>query len=278
MLHRGRWGIVAVLACVAITALGISRLSLQPPDQSELPEPNIDPISAFLADGPTAHLPLRFLVIGLDASMKRSDVLLAVSIPEQGKVDILSIPRDTQVIRRDGRRRKINEIYASEGIDSTREVVAELLGVEYPYSVVLSFAGFERLVDALDGVPILVENRMHYVDRAGGLVIDIDPGYQKLTGSKALDFVRYRADGRGDIGRIARQQDFMRAWAKTIATDPTRLLALSRELPSGVQTDLPVTQSLRLALRLATGKHHLNFSVLPGEGMYVEGVSYWLPR
>lgn len=231
---------------------------------------------------PTAEkgvpLPLRFLVIGLDASLRRSDVLLAVTIPQEGPIVVLSIPRDTRVPSANGRYRKINEVYGVGGAQATQEAVAQLLGTDFPHYLTLDYASFEHLVDALGGVPLFVEQRLHYIDRAGDLYIDIQPGYQTLSGTKALHFVRYRSDGRGDIGRIGRQQEFMRAWARSVIANPARLHSLGQELPQGIRTNLPVADALRLAVRLATEQRSLHFDILPGEPAYIENVSYWLPR
>ena len=59
------------------------------------------------------------------------------------------------------------------------------------YYVHTDFQGFQELVDILGGVEITVERRMHYVDKAQGLEVDLFPGTQVLDGAKALQYVRY---------------------------------------------------------------------------------------
>jgi LCP family protein required for cell wall assembly len=261
------------LLLTTVPSLLSQRPSTSQPSGSEQPPAPTDPANAEVMP-----LPLHLLVIGLDASLKRSDVLLAISVPQQGQISVLSIPRDTRVPMPSGPHRKINELYALGGTQATQEGVSRLLGTDFPYYLTLCFRGFEQLVDALGGVSLLVKQRLHYVDHAGGLCIDIQPGHQTLTGAKALEFVRYRADGRGDIGRIQRQHDFMREWARSIVANPERLLALRHDLPQGVQTNLPTADSVRLAMRLATDQRPLHFGVLPGEPAYLDQVSYWLPH
>jgi anionic cell wall polymer biosynthesis LytR-Cps2A-Psr (LCP) family protein len=151
------------------------------------------------------------------------------------------------------------------------------LGKKFPYYVVMDFKGMERLVDALGGVPIKVKQAMKYTDNAGGLHIDIRPGQQTLSGSKAIQFVRYRADGRGDVGRITRQQQFLAAWGDALMKEPTRLLALRDGLPKGVTTNMRLPESLRLVAKLAVARCQVNFATLPGRADYINKVSYWIP-
>jgi anionic cell wall polymer biosynthesis LytR-Cps2A-Psr (LCP) family protein len=63
----------------------------------------------------------------------------------------------------------------------------------------------------IGGVPITVEKRMFYNDREQGLFINLQPGPQVLDGPHAEQYLRFRNDPEGDIGRIRRQQHFLRA-------------------------------------------------------------------
>ena len=62
-------------------------------------------------------------------------------------------------------------------------------GVQVNYYVHTDFAGFEQLVDVLRRIEINVKKRMHYVDKAQGLEIDIQPGLQVLNGKRP--FIMY---------------------------------------------------------------------------------------
>ena len=74
----------------------------------------------------------------------------------------------------------------------------------------IDFKGFKGLVDAIGGVDIEVEKPMSYYDEWDGFTIDLAPGMQHMDGDKAIQYVRYR-DEEGDIGRIRRQQKFLKA-------------------------------------------------------------------
>lgn len=143
----------------------------------------------------------------------RTDTVIYVNIVGN-RVYFVSIPRDVllSVPLEPGlrpRRLPINEVYEYSALyggenraDGLRRAVSRLLGVPIDFYAVINIDIFERLVDALGGVELVVPTRMDYVDQAGGLVIDLQPGLQRLTGEQAAGFVRYRHLLRGDIDRI----------------------------------------------------------------------------
>ena len=77
--------------------------------------------------------------------------------------------------------------------------------------MIMDYGAFRRAVDYIDGVYVDID-RDYFNDNSSGenyATIDIDPGYQKLRGKDALDYVRYRHTD-NDLVRAARQQDFLR--------------------------------------------------------------------
>jgi hypothetical protein len=98
--------------------------------------------------------------------------------------------------------------------------------------ITVNFRGFHQLVDALGGVWIDVDRR--YFNNRGGdfgyAAINLFPGYQKLGGYQALDFVRFRHTD-SDLYRIARQQLFLRAFK-----DQIRASAGPLDLPGVIKT------------------------------------------
>ncbi len=121
---------------------------------------------------------------------------------------------------------------------------------------------------------------MRYRDRAQGLRIDLQPGPQRLDGQHAMQYVRFRKDKLGDLGRIQRQQTFLKAVAKELCRPeqlpklPGIVQALSRHL----ETTMSVPQALYLAKLLATiGPERLTTGQLPGQGQYLDEISYFLP-
>ncbi len=144
----------------------------------------------------------------------RSDTTMLLRIdPGKGLISVLSIPRDLKVEIPGFGTEKFNAAYSYGGAKLTLRVVKELTGLKINHVVNIDFLGFVRAVDAIGCVYVDVDRR-YYHSNAGlppaeqYSEINIQPGYQKLCGKKALEFVRYRHTDT-DIVRSARQQDFM---------------------------------------------------------------------
>ena len=116
-------------------------------------------------------------------------------------------------------------------------------------------------------------------DDDGGLVIDFQPGMQHMDGAKAITYVRYR-DEEGDLGRIRRQQDFVKACLDKIISPAIlpKLPSVIREVMSSIKTDLSLRQFLEFAGTLKEAKGNgLKTDMVPGRPLYIDGVSYWIP-
>ena len=104
---------------------------------------------------------------------------------------------------------KFNEAYTVGGPELTLEVVERLTDLEINHVVNINFTGFADAVNAIGCVYIDVDRRYFIPPESGTAEIDIEAGYQRLCGLKALQYVRFRHDD-NDLVRSARQQDFMR--------------------------------------------------------------------
>jgi LCP family protein required for cell wall assembly len=163
--------------------------------------------------------PQTILVLGSDRRYgdgkgipARSDTIIVVRLdPEKNATAILSIPRDLRVDIPGHGMDKINVAYAEGGPKLTVQTVKELLAVPISHVVNVNFGGFQRAVNRLGCVYVDIDRR--YFNANGGpggyATIDLKPGYQKLCGKDALDFVRYRHTD-DDFVRAARQQEFLR--------------------------------------------------------------------
>ena len=226
------------------------------------------------------------LLLGVDrreGDVGRSDTMMVAAFDQtKGKAALLSVPRDTRVQIEKNDYEKINHAYAYGGHKMSQEAVEKLLGTKIDHYIIIDTKAFERIIDALDGVDINVEKRMYYEDPwddDGGLVIDLYPGEQHMNGKKAIQYVRYR-DGEGDIGRIGRQQKFMKAvLAKVISPSVLpRLPKLVEEVKSAIQTDMSLTELLEFAGQLkSVHDNGLETQMVPGQPAYIKDVSYWIP-
>jgi LCP family protein required for cell wall assembly len=164
--------------------------------------------------------PTNALVIGYDhrpedgTAPSRSDTVMLLRADPQAKtISMLSFPRDLIVNGRCPDNRtftgRINEAYAYCGPAGTLETVRSVTGLRVHYLIAVNFEGFRKTVDKLGGVWLDVDRR--YVNLEGGdyATINLWPGYQRLKGWQALDFVRYRHTD-SDLFRLARQQQFVK--------------------------------------------------------------------
>ena len=226
------------------------------------------------------------MIMGVDereGDVGRSDTLMVATIdPVRNEASLLSIPRDTRVaIPRNGYD-KINAAYAYGGEKLTQRTVEDFLGVRIDHYVIINTHAFQKIVDAIGGIDIDVEKRMYYEDPwddDGGLIIDLRPGRQHMDGKTAVTYVRYR-DEEGDIGRVKRQQKFMRACVDAVTTPAIlpRLPGIISSVIDSVKTDLSVRQMLEFIGTLKESQAKgLRTEMVPGRPLYIDGVSYWIP-
>ncbi len=173
------------------------------------------------------HEPMTVLVLGVDvvysdrgrnlkadkdAFTGRSDTIMVCRLdPYRNSLGVLSIPRDTQVRIRGYGSQKINAANAIGGPNLAQTTVQDFLSIPIDHYVVLNVHGLVDLVNELGGITIDIPKKMQYMDWTAKLKIDLEPGVHTLTGNQAMGFVRFRHDALGDIGRVQRQELFMRA-------------------------------------------------------------------
>ena len=156
------------------------------------------------------------------------------------------------------------------------------MGVNIDHYIIINTKSFKKIIDAIGGIDIDVPKRMHYEDPwddEGGLIIDFQPGMQHMEGAKAVTYVRYR-DEEGDLGRIRRQQDSVRACMEQLVSPAIipKLPAVIKEVMGSIETDLSFRQLLEFAGTLKESKNNgLKTDMVPGKPLYIEGISYWIP-
>jgi LCP family protein required for cell wall assembly len=228
---------------------------------------------------PVPGQPATAIVIGYDKRFgpesvlgSRSDtVMLLRADPKKKVLTLLSFPRDLAVDVPGCRGHpafhgRINEAYTYCGPRGTLQTVKALTGIPINYMITVNFRAFTKIVDRLGGVYIDVDRR--YFNDNSGLgpgstyaTINLRPGYQKLTGRQALDFVRYRHTD-SDLYRVVRQQEFVKAFKQQISSSWSVF-----QLPGIVNT---ITENVEVA---KGGKQELE----PGEVRGYAKLLYELP-
>ena len=242
--------LVAVVLVVAAGLAGGAYLYLEEGVAQAIAPRDAQVIAAAeTLDAVPAGEPAIALAIGYDKRLgtegevngARSDtIMLLRADPETKSVSMLSFPRDLLVdIHCPGKavfQNRINEAYSQCGVQGTVETVRHLTGLPLNYLVTVNFHGFKQLVANTGGVWLDVDRRYYNPEGSGYASIDIQPGYQKLNGQDALDFVRYRhADS--DIYRLARQQLFVQSFKQALAAQfsPTDLPRIIKTVTDSVE-------------------------------------------
>lgn len=170
---------------------------------------------------------------------------IAVAVFQPGaKATWLSIPRHLAWPTAAGWT-SLHALYASEGTAGLVRRLTLLVEVPIAYWWVVDFAGLPRIVDALGGVEVEVEDRLVYQDRSRNLFIDIPPGTQTFDGITTLDFVRYQDD---EPARLARQHQLLRALLEVTRAIPAAQWRSTVEIVrDAVRTNLSPWETLDLA-------------------------------
>jgi polyisoprenyl-teichoic acid--peptidoglycan teichoic acid transferase len=237
-----------------------------------------------------ANKKVNILVLGVDERQNdigRSNVTCVVTVdPDTKSASLLWVPRDSRVKIPDNGWDKIGHAYAYGGPKLSEQTVSDLLGIPIDYYIEINMDGFKKVIDALGGVDINVDKRMYYYDPydAGEVdnngLIDLKPGMQHMDGNIALEYVRFRHDEMGDIGRIERQQKFVKALLSDVATPSviTKIPNVLKEANATFKTDIPLSEMLKLTTQMNDAyKQGLKTDMVSGTPVYIDDISYWLP-
>lgn len=232
---------------------------------------------------------MNLLVMGVDSNGKgsqrflgtRSDTMMIVSLePSKHKVGLVSIPRDSRVEIPGHGTDKINAAHALGGPEMSVSTVRNTFLVQIDHYVVVDTQGLKTLFEALGPVQILVEKPMHYRDRTAGLYVNLEPGLQTLDPVQAEEYVRFRHDAMGDLGRMDRQQWFLRQIAHKLR-EPQIILKLPELIAfarDNVVTDMTAEDMVKaVAFLKDIQPTQIETAKLPGDSATITGGSYWLP-
>jgi LCP family protein required for cell wall assembly len=249
---------LAGLTVILVSGAGVAgALYIQLPNQLIAPPSKDGRVPAPIANAPIEDVkpggPRTILVLGSDRRSKRSadgaigfqprsDTILLLRLdPKRKRIATLSIPRDLAVTIPGHGEDKINTAYdigqAALSAKTVKTMFETATGENFPINSIIdvNFNGFQRAVNYVKGVYVDVDHDYYIPPNTGTSAIDVKAGYQRLVGSDALAYVRYR-HGDSDLYRAARQQDFLRQAANQPAvrnienpTDARKLLGILRD-------------------------------------------------
>jgi LCP family protein required for cell wall assembly len=182
---------------------------------------------------------------------QRADTIMLVHLPaDRGRVYLVSFPRDAWVPIQGYRNAKLNAAFSFGGPPLLIATIERLTGVRVDHFAILDFDGFRSMTDALGGVNVRVVRMVR--DPARKVVWPA--GIHRLDGARALDFVRQRRNlPGGDLGRIKRQQAFLKALAGQVVdrgtlVNPLKLNAFLEAATRAVNVDESLTISQGLGI------------------------------
>ncbi len=234
-------------------------------------------VSPSLSSSQGADEPRNFLVVGVDSADGldpddptrrqreamgigglRSDTIMVLRIdPAEERARLLSLPRDLWVPLAGGGNQRINAALQVGGPRALIDTIEGYLDIPIHHYVQVDFAGFLDLVSAIGGVPLYFPYAAR--DRSSGLVVE-SPGCVTLGPEQSLAYARsrhyqyfedgrWRVDPTGDLGRISRQQAFIRR-------------ALSQAVRKGIRNPLTLNRLLDVGLRSVSVDDRLTVSDL----------------
>ncbi|WP_168699343.1 LCP family protein [Gordonia paraffinivorans] len=238
-----------------------------------------------------------------DAEGARSDTVILVNVPaNRERVVAVSFPRDLQVDRPEcnswdnetgkyGEEMpaednvKLNSVYFYGGPQCLVRVITQMSGLNINHFIGMDFYGFEKVVRAIGGVEVC--STVPLYDYEIGHILR-KPGKQKLTGRRALNYVRARniaTEGNGDYGRIKRQQLFMSSLLRStlsgdVLKNPNKLNSIVNTFIEYSYVDGVDTQSLIDLAESMQGMDagRVTFLTIPTSGTSEDGQNNEIPR
>ena len=238
--------------------------------------------------------PFYCLVLGVseDIEVELTDtIMLCAYYPNEQKVSILSIPRDTFVgdsTKNVSSYDKINALYQTSP-EKTLQAVRNLTGIDVQNYVVISNNALRDVVNEIGGVYFNVPMDMEYDDTSQDLHIDLKEGYQLLDGDKAEQLVRFRHNNDGstypsdygmeDIGRMRTQREFLKAAAEQILSGSNifKIDDIMEAVFENVETNLTLDELIKYVPSATEfNTENIQSEVLPGVPDYIGILSFYV--
>ena len=246
--------IVAVLAVLALLVFGMTK--------------TVHHLSARSAE--EAGQPMYYLFIGTDekAGNEADTVLLMARNDKKEQAVFISIPSNTKIPhRQEGKYMLLRQTLSEGGSEETKSAIENLLHIRIDKYAVINFANFKNYMSHWGPVDMYVEKSMEHSDANGVSDIEIYQGYQSLQADAGLGYVRYIDTENGEVGRIQRQERFMKTvLEKMQASSSIYNWAAVKYYWSAVETDISSEEAGNLAYHLTKfPPSNCKFIIFPGE-------------
>lgn len=216
------------------------------------------------------------LILGADSGAggkekSRTDTMMVISWDkENNDVKVISFMRDIYADIPNYQSYKLNTAYYLDGVPLLQATIKNMFDVPIHHYALIDFRSFESLVDILapEGITMDVEK-----DMSEKIGVSLTKGKQQLNGQEILGYARFRADGEGDFGRVARQQKVME-----VLKDEVISIQNVSEIPKFIgaaegyiQTDYSRKDKvIRVLDAIISGKLEMDKLTIPVEGSYYD--------
>ena len=213
------------------------------------------------------------VVLGQDAGGSNTDTIFTLRL-QPGSTRITQIPRDSYIDAEGFGGIKLNALMAYGGVEAVERELSRLMNRPIRHHIVVRLDAIETLANLVGGIEVDVPKRLYYVDRSQNLLIDLQPGPQLLKGKDLEGFLRWRNDGRGDFGRLERQQLALKGLFEQMKQPQNliRLPALITAAGQALETDLGPMELGGLVT--AMGTTELKATSLRAVPFDADGISY----
>ena len=250
-----------------------------------------------------------FLIVGVDKSKSLTDCIWVMCFDNEAhKINVMQIPRDTYVGSDSRGRGKINAVYKTpktvdwcekcgkevpdeelrdglhtvcqskitkrteSNINAVIRVINTRLSLPIDHYVLFDFDGFEKVIDAMGGVDIFLEEEMKVWPNKK-TYITLPAGQNHLDGATALKYMRTRKNYRnGDLGRVAGQRRLIKAlFDKVEKMNSVDVLKVLKAAYGNFKTDMSLEEIRAfIAPVKKCGADSLHMFELPGNDRWVK--------
>ena len=236
---------------------------------------------------PVPEKRVNVVVMGIANGLADS-IMLCSFDPDNGAVDVFSIPRDTYTVReghKTSANNKINSSYGRGGADNVVKSVSSLTGVDVHYYVKVDYKAVKAIVDSIGGIKVTVPMDMNYDDPVDGLHIHFEKGEVVSKGEDIIRLLRYRKNNKGggykegDLGRVKMQQEIVKLGMEKVLRGNlvANFVKLQGPIKEYVKTNMSPQQMMFYITKAQKIKReNIRMQTIPGRADTINKLSFYV--
>lgn len=224
--------------------------------------------------------PVYYLLVGTDAqSTAQADFVMIASIDSNSKkVTLISIPGNTKIGKDEKNNMTLKSSFSEGNGEEIQSAVENLLHIRISQYAVFDYHAFKNLIDKTGNIELYVERPMSHDDKNGVSDIWLHRGYQSLDAEKALSYMRYIDAFDGEIGRIQREERFIKAMISQMQKNfPFVNWLYAKYYWKAAETNITSSDAASIAYELTKIPiEDIRFIILPGEMRRIDKQNIWI--